>query len=84
MANFDNTNRGSISKNTKKEQPNHPDYRGSLNVEGHDYWISGWIKEGKGGEKFLSLSIRSKDEKKPAQKPADKAADSELDDEIPF
>ena len=33
---YDNTNRGAIFKNDDKQQDNHPDYKGSLNVNGVD------------------------------------------------
>ena len=41
MAEFDNTNRGSIFKNDKKTEEKHPDMSGSINIEGVEYWISG-------------------------------------------
>ena len=53
---------GSMFKNDKKTQPNHPDYRGDCKVEGKLYWMSGWIKETKAGAKFLSVSLTLKDE----------------------
>ena len=58
---YDNTNSGALFKNDKKEKDTHPDYRGSINVEGAEYWVSAWIKEGKSG-KFMSLSLQSKDD----------------------
>ena len=36
---MNNDNRGSISKNKRKEQDKHPDYRGSATIEGKQYWI---------------------------------------------
>ena len=62
MAEFDNTNRGSLFKNEKKEEEKHPDMNGSINVDGKDYWISGWKKTSKAGTGFISLSVRPKQE----------------------
>lgn len=64
--NYDNTNSGALFKNTDKPTDKHPDYGGSVNVEGAEYWLNGWIKEGKTG-KFISLSLKPKEAKaKPA------------------
>jgi uncharacterized protein (DUF736 family) len=65
---YDNTNRGVLFKNDRKENDNHPDYRGSVNVSGVEYWLSAWIKECDKG-KFMSLSVKPKEEKpqKPSQ-----------------
>jgi hypothetical protein len=48
---------GTLFKNDKKTQPNHPDYRGEGNINGHKFEISAWIKEGKRG-KFMSLAFK--------------------------
>lgn len=47
-------------KNDRKEQANHPDYRGDCLIDGEEYWVSGWIKEGARG-KWMSLAFTSKD-----------------------
>lgn len=62
MTQYDNTNRGSLFKNDKKTEEKHPDLSGSVNIEGVEYWISGWSKVSKGGQKFISLSVRQKQE----------------------
>ena len=80
MPDFDNTNRGVLFKNDKKESDKHPDYKGNMNVDGVEHWLDAWIKEGKSG-KFMSLSIKPKDAK-PA-KPQGKRPVPD-DDDAPF
>lgn len=53
---YDNTNRGVLFENDRKESDKHPDMNGSLNVNGVDHWFSAWWKNGAKGE-FLSLSL---------------------------
>ena len=82
---YSNVNRGAIFKNDDKQQDNHPDYKGSLNVNGVDLWVSGWIKTSeKTGKKFMSLSVKPKEEK--AVKQASKPKSSGFDDmdDAPF
>ena len=54
-------NSGVLFKNDKKETEKHPDYKGNITVDGKDYWLSAWVKEGKGG-KFMGLALSPKDE----------------------
>ena len=65
MDKYDNTNRGSIWPNDKKETDNHPDFTGSLNVDGVEYWVSAWKRKPDANPKApsLSFSIKRKDEK---------------------
>lgn len=82
MAEFDNTNRGTLYKNRKKENDRHPDYTGQLNVDGKELWLSAWLKESsKTGEKYFSLSVRPKEERQSSQ-PTRKAKDDF--DDVPF
>jgi hypothetical protein len=78
MAQYDNTNTGLLKRNDRKEKDSHPDYRGTINVDGVDYWLSGWLKTGKegsklAGQKFFSLSVQpieEQQERRPAARPA--------------
>ena len=82
---YDNTNRGVLFINDRKESENDPDRTGSLNVGGVEFYLSGWLKTSKQGKQFLSLSVKPKD-KRQAKAPARTAA-PELDDgstDIPF
>jgi hypothetical protein len=31
---------------------------GSVLIDGRKYWLNGWVKDGRDGKKFLSLSVR--------------------------
>lgn len=92
---YDNTNRGILSKNDRKEKDTHPDHKGTLNVDGVEYWLDGWIKvRNDGTGKFLSLSVKRKDGQvakspaaaqrpKPAPAPTGSGFD-DMDDDTPF
>jgi hypothetical protein len=82
---YDNTNRWTLNKNDRKEKEAHPDYKGSLNVDGVDYWIDGWIKDGANG-KFISGSLKPKDRQNDRNQPAPQQRASAFDDdsEVPF
>lgn len=67
MSNFDNTNRGVLFVNDRKEPGStKPDRTGSLNVDGVEYFLDGWIKKSNAGATFLSVSVKRKD-KQPGQ-----------------
>jgi len=91
MTEYDNTNRGSIWKNDKKETDNHPDFTGSLNVNGEDFWVSAWKRKPDANPKAPALSFSIKP-KEPSQHDSQKAngyapqssAETDFDDDIPF
>ncbi len=61
---FDNKNTGALFSNKdKKTTANHPDYKGSINVNGQEFWLSAWIKPTKkdASVKFMSLSVQPKE-----------------------
>lgn len=57
---YDNRNRGVLFKNEEKQGENSPDYKGSINVDGKELWLSAWLKESKAGKKYMSLSVKPK------------------------
>lgn len=83
MTQYDNTNRGSLFRNDRKENEKHADYTGSLNVDGQEFWINAWLKESKTGTKFMSLSVRPK-EARPAASDDVPATRGTSEDVIPF
>lgn len=85
---YDNTNTGLLAKNTRKEKENHPDYSGSVNVEGVEYWLSGWIRVGRegsklAGQKYFSLALTPKDEQQDRPAPRRAASRPAPRDEAP-
>lgn len=71
---YDNTNRGAIWKNDDKREDNHPDFKGSINVDGREYWVSAWKrKEGAAAKApALSFSVKPK-EAQPQQSISERA-----------
>ena len=60
MSDFDNTNRGVLFINDQQGNDKRPNYRGTVNVDGIEFNISGWKKVSKKGTTFLSLSVERK------------------------
>ena len=93
MSNYDNTNRGVLFKNDRKEKDTHPDYKGSINADGVEYWLSAWMKEGAKG-KFMSFLLTPKETTQTAARATQQAAPpqrqqaapvvDDLEDSIPF
>jgi len=89
---FDDRNRGSIWANKKKrEGKQDPDFTGSLNVDGKDYWVSAWKRkpDARDSAPALSFSVKQKDGKPQQQENAPSAPrrsmKEDMDgDEIPF
>lgn len=92
----DNTDRGALWPNRDKQKDTHPDFRGRLNVNGVEYWVSAWKRKPDANPKAPSLtfSIQPKEEAdrkgleqvRKATPPAQAASDgfNDFDDDIPF
>jgi uncharacterized protein (DUF736 family) len=78
---YDNTNSGALFANADRKTDKHPNARGTLNVDGVEYWISAWTKVSKKGEKYQSLSVTPKEQQQGKAAPAD---DFDDDSSVPF
>lgn len=86
MAEYDNRNRFTLFRNNKKrEGKNDADFSGTFTDEnGREYWVNAWSTTPKnGGDKFLSGSVRLKEEKSAPRSSAPQKR-VELEDEVPF
>ncbi|MGE5165320.1 MAG: hypothetical protein ACM3IH_15015 [Sphingobacteriales bacterium] len=96
MTQYDDSNRGQIWKNDRKEKDTHPDFKGSQNIvcpdcgKAHDYWVSAWKRKEGANPKAPALSWKSeqKDGQRAAAGTERTAArpslKDEMNDEIPF
>ena len=79
---MENDNSGALFKNDRKEQEKQPDYKGSLTVNGSEYWISAWLNESKSGQKYMGLKVNLKEQQQAPAAPKNDAV--EFDDDVPF
>jgi hypothetical protein len=82
---YDNTNRGILGRNDRKEPGSSaPDFTGNLNVGGVEYWLDAWTTQRKDGSgSFFSVKVKPKDAPKSA--PARQQASGPNDaDDFPF
>ena len=87
-------NSGSMFINRDKQEDKHPDFTGRLLIgpdllelvqAGEELQISGWKKQTKGGQTFLSLSVKKVFRKGQGTAPPRRSASPSLDDpEAPF
>lgn len=62
MTEYSNENRWSLFRNERKSEEKDPDYTGSLNVDGVEFFMDAWLKESKkDGKKFFSGRIKKKE-----------------------
>lgn len=74
-------NSGTLGRNKRREKDTHPEFNGQCVIDGREYWINGWVKEGNDGGKFFSLSFKPKEQRGGgSQRPAPEPED----EEIPF
>jgi hypothetical protein len=97
---YDNNNTGMLAKNERmREGKKDPEYTGFVTVDGQEYWLKAWLREGKEGsrmegKKFFSLALDPKEAQAPAPRAARPAAPArparpapqhdDMDDDLPF
>ncbi len=76
-------NSGTLGKNQRREKDTHPEYNGKCLIDGREYWISAWVKEGQNG-KFFSLAFKPKEQQQERRQAPPPAAEEPFSDDIPF
>lgn len=74
-------NSGVLFKSDKRDNERAPHYKGNITVDGKDYWLSAWIKDGKSG-KFMGLAVSPKEAQPTPVKASNSIAD--MDSDLPF
>lgn len=83
MSQYDNTNRGAAWKNDDRQSDTHPHFKGSINVDGKEYWLNCWYNKPEEGSKKPTFSY-SVAPKQPTSAPAPKPAAMDFDNDVPF
>lgn len=63
-------NTGSLFRNEQKTNERGPDYSGTCNVAGVEYFFDGWLKTSESGRKWMSFSFKPKQKQAAAPAPA--------------
>lgn len=71
---YDNNMRGVMFPNAKRTKKSQPNMTGSAEIEGVEYWVSGWKRTSKSGDPYFSLAFTPKEEPE--------EDDDELEDEF--
>ena len=58
---FDNTNKGVLFLNKDRDTDSKPNAKGSININGVEYWLSAWTNTDKNGNKYQKLSVQPKE-----------------------
>lgn len=83
MSQYDNNLTGVLFKNDKGDNEKRPDYKGSAEIEGVQYWVSAWIRDTAKG-KCLSMKYERKEQQAAPATKAPEPQQSAIDDDIPF
>jgi len=66
---YNNTNRGQIWKNEDRKSDSHPHFKGSMDIDGVEYWVSAWTRKPDANPKSpaLTFSFKKKEDKQDDQ-----------------
>jgi len=84
---YDNSNRGAIWKNDKKETEKHPDFTGEAKITAPgDYWVSAWKRKPGASDKSpaLSFAFTPKNAQAPKPKSEEMFPSNVTEDDLPF
>ena len=83
---YDNVNRGQIWKYENRKTDTHPQFTGSINVDGKEYWLSGWTRKEGANPKApaMSFSVQPKEPKAETINDSNSLVNNEFEDSIPF
>jgi len=82
MSQYDNNLTGVLFMNDRKETEKHPDRKGTCEIEGVEYWVSGWDRQTKRGD---TISLKFEPKKKAAAIVAvPPQNDADFNDDIPW
>lgn len=83
---YDNNLTGVLFVNDKQGNEKRPDWKGSAEIDGVQFWVSGWNRQSARGE-LISLKLEKKEQQqasRPAPAPAPAPAAPLEGDDIPF
>lgn len=84
MSQYDNNLTGVLFVNDKSGNDKRPDWKGSAEIDGVHFWVSGWARESARGP-LISLKLERKEQQTAAPKPTPAPAPSaDFDDDAPF
>ena len=55
-------NSGILSRNDKRKTDKHPEFSGTAEVDGVEYWLAGWVNQTQDGRKYFKLSFTKKED----------------------
>jgi uncharacterized protein (DUF736 family) len=75
----------SLFKNSRKTSDSHPDYTGSIMLQGKEHYLSAWIKESAKVGKYFSISVgKIKEPVGFTPKGSDELPKNTIEDDVPF